>query len=84
MRHVGARPIWATITTRAFNAIYPDLATRYDAILYPFFLAGVVTDQKLNQRDGLHPTAAGVDIIVNRILPKVEELIARVKMPDPN
>jgi acyl-CoA thioesterase-1 len=64
---------------RAFNAIYPDLARTYDAILYPFFLDGVVADRKLNQGDGLHPTAAGVDVIVARILPKVEQLIARVR-----
>jgi acyl-CoA thioesterase I len=62
-----------------FKAIYPDLAARYEAILYPFFLAGVAADPKLNQRDGLHPTAAGVDIIVAHILPKVEELVARIK-----
>ena len=36
-------------------------------------------DAKLNQRDGLHPTAAGVDAIVARILPKAEELVARVR-----
>jgi len=64
---------------RAFNAIYPDLAKTYGTLLYPFFLDGVVTDRKLNQGDGLHPTAAGVDVIVTRILPRVEELIARVR-----
>jgi len=64
---------------RAFNAIYPDLAKTYDAILYPFFLDGVTGNRKLNQGDGLHPTAAGVDVIVAKILPKVEELIARVR-----
>jgi acyl-CoA thioesterase I len=64
---------------RAFNSIYPDLATQYGAILYPFFLTGVAGDAKLNQRDGLHPTAAGVAVIVERILPQVEQLIARVK-----
>ena len=64
---------------RAFNAIYPDLAKTYSTLLYPFFLDGVVTDRKLNQGDGLHPTAAGVDVIVTRILPQVEELIARVR-----
>lgn len=63
---------------RAFNAIYPDLAAQTGAILYPFFLAGVAADPKLNQRDGLHPTAAGVTVIVARMLPEVEELIARV------
>jgi acyl-CoA thioesterase-1 len=63
----------------AFNAIYPDLAAETGAILYPFFLTGVATDPKLNQRDGLHPTAAGVAVIVARIMPQVEELIARAR-----
>jgi acyl-CoA thioesterase I len=66
---------------RAFNAIYPDLAAHYDAILYPFFLTGVATDPTLNQRDGLHPTAAGVAVIVEGILPAVEQLIGRAKTP---
>jgi acyl-CoA thioesterase-1 len=64
---------------RAFDPMYPELAKTYGAVLYPFFLDGVVTDAKLNQRDGLHPTAAGVDVIVAKILPQVEELIARVR-----
>jgi acyl-CoA thioesterase-1 len=64
---------------RAFNSIYPELAAQNEAILYPFFLAGVAADPKLNQRDGLHPTAAGVAAIVDRILPRVEQLIARAK-----
>jgi acyl-CoA thioesterase-1 len=64
---------------RDFDAIFPALAQTYGAVFYPFFLDGVATDDKLNQRDGIHPNAAGVDIIVARILPKVEELIARVR-----
>jgi acyl-CoA thioesterase-1 len=67
---------------RTFNAIYPDLAKTYGTLLYPFFLDGVVTDRRLNQGDGLHPTAAGVDVIVARILPQVEGLIARVRTKD--
>jgi acyl-CoA thioesterase I len=63
----------------AFDAIYPDLAKSYGAILYPFFLDGVATDPKLNQRDGLHPTAAGVDVIVQKILPAVERLVTRAE-----
>jgi acyl-CoA thioesterase I len=65
---------------RAFDSMFPELAKTYDAVLYPFFLDGVAADPKLNQRDGLHPTAAGVDVIVAKILPKVEELIARVRV----
>jgi acyl-CoA thioesterase-1 len=64
---------------RRFDAIYPELAKSADALLYPFFLDGVATDPKLNQGDGLHPTAGGVDVIVARILPKVQELVARAK-----
>jgi acyl-CoA thioesterase-1 len=62
-----------------FDAIYPDLAASSGVLLYPFFLDGVATDGKLNQRDGMHPTAAGVDVIVARILPKVQELIQQAK-----
>lgn len=63
----------------AFDAIFPQLAAAYNVLLYPFFLEGVATDSKLNQPDGLHPTAAGVDAIVAAITPKVEELVARVR-----
>jgi len=61
-----------------FDPIYPDLAKAYDLPLYPFFLDGVATDPRLNQADGLHPTAAGVDVIVARILPTVEALLTKV------
>jgi len=64
---------------RAFDPMFPELAKTYGAVFYPFFLNGVAGDAKLNQGDGLHPTAAGVDVIVMTILPKVEELIARVR-----
>jgi len=64
---------------RAFNAIYPDLARTYDTVFYPFFLDGVVTNRQLIQGDGLHPTAAGVDVIVANVLPKVVELTARIR-----
>jgi acyl-CoA thioesterase I len=74
-----APPNLGTEYGQAFNAIYPDLAAQYGAVLYPFFLDGVAADPKLNQGDGLHPTAAGVAAIVGNILPQVEQLIARAK-----
>jgi acyl-CoA thioesterase-1 len=64
---------------KAFDAIYPTLASRYSAVFYPFFLEGVVAEAKLNQSDGMHPNAAGVDVIVTRIMPRVEELIAQTR-----
>lgn len=65
--------------TEAFDAIYPDLAARYDVLLYPFFLEGVAADRALNQPDGIHPTAEGVAVIVDNMLPSVEALIGRVE-----
>ena len=61
-----------------FNSIYPDLANAYDVPLYPFFLEGVAADAKLNQADGMHPTAEGVDIIVKNILPSVEAFLGSI------
>jgi acyl-CoA thioesterase I len=64
---------------QAFETIYSDLAAKNGLMLYPFFLDGVAAEPKLNQHDGLHPTAAGIDAIVTRILPKAEELVIRVR-----
>ena len=69
-----------TAYAQAFDGIFPALAADYNALFYPFFLDGVATDLALNQRDGLHPSAAGVDVIVKQILPKTEELIAQAKL----
>ena len=60
-----------------FDAIYPALAAEFDALLYPFFLDGVALDPALNQPDGIHPNAAGVAVVVGRILPTVEMLLDR-------
>lgn len=70
---------WGEDYTKSFEAIFPDLAREHDLILYPFFLDGVALDPALNQPDGLHPTGPGIAKIVERIMPSVEELIARAK-----
>ncbi len=59
----------------AFDAIYPALAERYGLTLYPFFLDGVATDRSVLQEDGMHPSAAGVDRMVERFLPAIEKLL---------
>jgi acyl-CoA thioesterase-1 len=64
---------------QAYRDMYPALAQRYGAILYPFFLDQVAAKPELNQPDGIHPNPKGVDRIVEDILPKVEELIAKAK-----
>lgn len=63
---------------QAFESVYARLAQSSRAIYYPFFLDGVAAVPELNQADGIHPNAQGVDVIVARILPAVEELLAQI------
>lgn len=64
---------------RGFDAMYPELAAKYGLVYYPFFLDGIATQAKFALQDGMHPNAAGVSQIVTGIMPKVEELIGRVR-----
>ncbi|MFQ5972410.1 MAG: arylesterase [Alphaproteobacteria bacterium] len=63
----------------AFNGNYRRLAEKHGVVFYPFFLDGVAGRLELNQADGIHPNAAGVDIIVEGILPYVIEALKRVE-----
>ena len=69
---------------RAFAAIYPSLAASHSYVWYPDIIDGVAGNSALIQIDGEHPNARGVDVIVQRILPQVEELIARVRAARPS
>ena len=69
---------------QAFERIYPELAAKYGVLLYPFFLDGVAGDLKLVQADGMHPTAAGVGIIIGRILPDVLRLVDQIHTQHPS
>jgi acyl-CoA thioesterase-1 len=73
-----APPNYGADYSARFNAIYPDLAKTFSVPLYPFFLEGVASDARLNQADGLHPTAEGVDLIVEKILPTVEAFLGPI------
>jgi len=73
-----APPNYGSDYSVRFNAIYPDLAKSFGVPLYPFFLEGVAADARLNQADGLHPTAEGVDVIVKNILPTVEAFLGAI------
>ena len=59
----------------AFNAVFPALAKKHDAPLYPFFLQGVALKPELNLPDGLHPNAAGVQVIADGIAPLVARAV---------
>ena len=61
--------------TTAFANIYPAIARSENIILTPFFLEGVAASRELNQSDGIHPKAAGYQVIVDNITPSVVEAI---------
>lgn len=73
-----APPNYGSDYAARFNAIYPELAKSFGVPLYPFFLDGVAADARLNQADGMHPTAEGVDIVVKNILPMVEAFLGKL------
>ncbi|PDT73049.1 arylesterase [Bradyrhizobium sp. C9] len=73
-----APPNYGSEYAAKFNAIYPDLSKSLGVPLYPFFLDGVAGDAKLNQADGMHPTAEGVDIVVKNMLPTVEAFLGAI------
>ena len=60
-----------------FDAIYTDLAERYDAALYPFLLDGVIGQRAVMLPDGVHPNAAGVERIAERLEPVVAERLRK-------
>lgn len=62
-----------------FDAIYPSLAREHGILLYPFFLEGIAGEPAFNLEDGIHPNPRGIDEIVKRMLPKVEEFLAMVQ-----
>jgi acyl-CoA thioesterase-1 len=73
-----APPNYGSDYAARFNAIYPELAKAFGVPLYRFFLDGVASDARLNQADGIHPTAEGVDVIVENIMPAVQALVGTI------
>ncbi|WP_344707906.1 arylesterase [Sphingomonas swuensis] len=64
---------------RRYEAIFPALARKYDADLYPFFLQGVVGNRALLLGDGVHPNFEGVKRMVTGILPTVQRALAKLE-----
>jgi acyl-CoA thioesterase-1 len=62
---------------RDFDAVFPAVARDTGAVLYPDLLAGVARVPSLNQADGIHPNAAGVDVIAGRLAPVVARTLRR-------
>ena len=61
----------------AFQRLYEDVSRRRGAPLMPFFLDGVGGNPRLNQMDGVHPTAEGYRIVVDHLWPYLLPLLRR-------
>jgi acyl-CoA thioesterase I len=67
-----ASPSMGAPFVQNFNQIYPALARKHSATLYPFFMRGVAGNRSLLIADGIHPNPRGVSIIVGGILPLIK------------
>ena len=76
-----APPILGAEYGAAFNGLFPRLAADHDLVFYPFFLDGVAARPTLNQADGVHPNAAGIDVIVAGITPYILDALRRMDQP---
>lgn len=60
----------------AFDAVYPEVASKFGIALHPYFLRATMTEEHvltdLLQPDGAHPNARGVQKIVEDVAPFVE------------
>lgn len=86
LRAAGARvllagmrlpPNYGVEFTREFADVFPAVARHAQVAFMPFLLDGVAADQRLNQADGIHPTAAGYQMIADRLWPYLRPLLRR-------
>jgi len=65
--------------TRRFAAVFPELAKKNDAALVPFLLEGVAGVPRLNQADGIHPTAEGQRVLADNVWKVLRPLLEGVR-----
>jgi acyl-CoA thioesterase-1 len=70
-------PNYGVNYVKVFNAVYPTLAAKYQVPLLPFMLDGVWNHPDLMQKDGIHPTAPGNEIVARKFLPLIEPLLKK-------
>ncbi len=76
-----APPNWGDEYTKAFHDVYPALAAQYRVALVPFLLDGVAAVERLNQRDGIHPTAQGHRIVADTVWKALQPVLAAAEKP---
>ena len=70
-------PNYGAEYTRAFAAVYPAVARATGVPLAPFLLDGVAGDARLNQADGIHPTAEGQRVIAEQLWPHLKPMLTK-------
>ena len=70
-----AQPNMGSEYESEFNAIFPELAEKYDFDLYPFYLEGVAAIPSLILEDGIHPNENGIEIMVENSGPMILDMI---------
>nr|WP_233350326.1 arylesterase [Kushneria phosphatilytica] len=70
-------PNYGPAYTKAFRAIYPELARQYEIPLVPFLLKDVALHDDLMQNDGIHPNAAAQPILLDNVWPLVQGLLQK-------
>jgi acyl-CoA thioesterase-1 len=68
-------PNYGAEYTKEFQAVFPEVARSTGVALMPFLLNGVAADPRLNQPDGIHPTASGQQVIADRLWPYLRPLL---------
>jgi acyl-CoA thioesterase-1 len=68
-------PNMGQVYTSGFRDLFPDLAKRNGMTLIPFLLEGVGGEAKLNQQDGIHPTAEGARIVAQNVWQVLQPLL---------
>lgn len=71
-----APPTIGAAYAREFDAVFPGVARAEHVSLYPYLLEGVALNSRLNQKDAIHPNAAGVRVIAGRLAPAVARALA--------
>ena len=72
-------PNYGAEYTKEFQAVFPEVARSTGVAFMPFLLDGVAADPRLNQPDGIHPTAAGQQVIADRLWPYLRPLVTTGK-----
>lgn len=72
---VRAPPLLSGAWASAFDEAFASVARTHRVTFVPDMLAGVALNPRLNQRDGIHPNAAGVEVIARRLAPSVAKAL---------